>query len=190
MHKCRRRRHARYRPTHNSRFTTHETMDDVDKRLVNDFQREFPLTPRPFAEVAAALGVSEDDVLARLRALQAAGAVSRVGAVFRPRRLGAGTLAAMAVPGARLAAVAELVSGYAEVNHNYEREHHYNLWVVATAADAETLARVLDDIERRTGIPVLRLPMLEDYHIDLGFALRWDNETGYETGATRRAARA
>jgi DNA-binding Lrp family transcriptional regulator len=166
------------------------SLSELDKRLLDEFQREFPLTARPFADVAAALGVSEDDVLARLRTLQAAGAVSRVGAVFRPGRLGAGTLAAMAVPGARLSAVAELVSGYAEVNHNYEREHHYNLWFVATAADAKTLAHVLDDIERRTGISVLRLPMLEDYHIDLGFALQWDTEADREAGTASRAARA
>lgn len=151
-------------------------MNKLEKRLLNDFQREFPLCSRPFAEIADRLGASERDVIDSLRGLREAGAVSRVGPVFRPGRLGASTLAAMAVPAARLDEVADIVNGYAEVNHNYEREHRYNLWFVATAGDVARLQQVLDDIERRTRIPVLALPMLQDYHIDLGFELQWDED--------------
>jgi DNA-binding Lrp family transcriptional regulator len=77
----------------------------------------------------------------------------------------------MEVPASRLDAVAELVNDYAEVNHNYEREHRFNLWFVVTAANEAHLAAVLADIEAKSGIHVMSLPMLEAYHIDLGFAL-------------------
>lgn len=153
--------------------TVSAALDDIDRRLLNDFQRNFPLTPSPYADIARSLGVTEQLVIARLHALQTAGTVSRVGPVFRPNRVGASTLAAMAVPSVQLDAVAALVSAYAEVNHNYEREHDYNLWFVAAAADERQLAAVLADIVQRTGIEVMALPMLEDYHIDLGFDLRW-----------------
>ena len=79
----------------------------------------------------------------------------------------------MAVPEERLEEVAALVSGYDEVNHNYEREHHFNLWFVATAPDESRLQGVLNDIEARCGIEVLPLPLVADYHIDLGFDLKW-----------------
>ena len=79
----------------------------------------------------------------------------------------------MAVPAARMEAVATLVSAYAEVNHNYERDHELNLWFVATAPDRERLRQVLDEIESRTGLAVLDLPMIEDYFINLGFPLQW-----------------
>ena len=148
-------------------------LDEVDRRLINDFQSGFPLAPRPFAAIATRLGVDEVEVIARLERLIAAGAVTRVGPVFRSRRVGASTLAAMAVPPGRLAEVAELVNGFAEVNHNYEREHRFNLWFVLTAADEERLADVRGEIEERSGIEVLDLPMLEEYHIDLGFPLQW-----------------
>lgn len=148
-------------------------LDELDRRLLNDFQSEFPLTPRPFAEIAARLGVHEAEVIGRLERLNAMGAVSRVGPVFKPRRLGTSTLAAMAVPRARLEEVAALVSGFAEVNHNYEREHRFNLWFVLTAADEERLAEIMDEISERTGIEILDLPMLEEYYIDLGFPLQW-----------------
>jgi len=145
---------------------------EFDRRLLNDFQHDFPLTPAPYADIARELGVTEDEVIARLRELKQAGAVSRVGAVVRPNTVGVSTLAAMAVPPDRLEAVARLVSGYTEVNHNYEREHRLNLWFVAQAPDAARLQALLDEIAARSGYEVLSFPLVEDYHIDLGFDLR------------------
>ena len=147
-------------------------LDAVDRRLLNDFQQDFPLSPTPYADMARALGVTEDEVLARLRELKQAGAVSRVGAVVRPNTVGVSTLAAMAVPPEELEAVAAIVNGYAEVNHNYEREHRLNLWFVATAPDPERLTAALDEIAARSGYEVLSFPLVEDYHIDLGFEMR------------------
>ena len=99
--------------------------------------------------------------------------LSRVGPVFRTHAIGASTLAAMAVPEDRLEAVAAIVNSFAAVNHNYEREHRFNLWFVATAASDAELTEVLEGIEQLTNIKVMPLPMLEDYHIDLGFTLQW-----------------
>ena len=147
-------------------------LNDLDRRLLNDFQQDFPLSPTPYADIARDLGVTEADELARLEALKGAGAVSRVGAVVRPNTIGVSTLAAMAVPPSILESVAALVNGYTEVNHNYEREHRLNLWFVATAPDAVRLSAVLDEIAGRTGYEVLSFPLVEDYHIDLGFDLR------------------
>jgi DNA-binding Lrp family transcriptional regulator len=150
-----------------------ERLDHLDRRLLNDFQAGIPLTSRPFAHMADQLGLSEREVIARLQRLTETGAISRVGPVFRPKQVGASTLAAMAVPPPRLAEVASLVGAYPEVNHNYEREHHFNLWFVLTAPDQASLERARDEIGRRTDLPVLDLPMLAEYHIDLGFPLQW-----------------
>ena len=145
----------------------------LEKHLLNDFQHGLPLVPRPFVVLAEKLGTTEEKVIETLKMLQSQGYVSRVGAVFRANTIGASTLAAMAVPEDRLESVAGLVSCYTEVNHNYQREHHFNLWFVATAADETSLHAVLQDIEQQTGLTLLYLPMLEDYHIDLGFDLQW-----------------
>lgn len=150
------------------------TPNATERRLLNDFQQGLPLDARPFKHIAEELGISEQEVLDSLQRLQEAGAVSRVGPVFRPNGIGASTLAAMSVPEDRLQAVADLVSAYPEVNHNYEREHAFNLWFVVTAANEHTLLGVLDEIEERTGLRVLDLPMLDDYFIDLGFRLTWE----------------
>lgn len=148
-------------------------LSPLDRRLLDDFQHDFPLEPRPFATIAERLGVSEATVLERFEYLERFGALSRVGAVLQPNRIGASTLAALAVPADELDAVAAMVSALPEVNHNYEREHAYNLWFVVTAADRDAVDRVLAEIEEATGLAVLDLPMLEDYFIDLGFALQW-----------------
>ena len=151
-------------------------------RLLNEFQRDFPLCPAPFAELAARLGVGERVVLGSLEKLRREGKISRVGAVFAPKRIGASTLAAMAVPAEKLDAVAAAVNRFAEVNHNYEREHHYNLWFVVTASSEGRLQATLGAIEKAAGYPLLALPLEEEFHIDLGFSLH--------AGAPKRVAAA
>lgn len=148
-------------------------LDETDRLLLDGFQRDLPLEPRPFAAIARGLGLTEAEVIARLAALQEAGAVSRVGAVVRPNTAGRSTLATVAVPADRLEEVGALVAALPEVNHCYEREHRLNLWFVVAAPDAEGVAAALARVEAATGVPVLDLPLEAEYRIDLGFPLRW-----------------
>jgi len=129
-------------------------MDMIDRRLLDEYQHDLPLDPRPFAAIGRQLGIAEDEVIARLDRLRQHGTVSRVGAVVRPNVAGASTLAAMAVPPEWLERVAALVTDY-------------------PCVDRAGIDMVLADISRRTGLQVLDLPMLEDFHIDLGFGLQW-----------------
>lgn len=146
-------------------------VDATDFLLVNPWQRGFPLVSRPFAEIGRKTSLSEQDVLSRYLDLQKQGVIDRIGPVFRPNTVGASTLAAMAVPPERLEPVAQFVSRQSGVNHNYEREHRYNLWFVVTGASDAEVQWTLSCIEHGTGLPVIRLPLLEEFHIDLGFDL-------------------
>ncbi len=159
-------------------------LDPLARALIDGWQRDFPLVPRPFAHIAESLAADERLVLATLARLQRDGVVSRVGPVFRPGRVGASMLAAAAVPPARLERVAACVSSFAEVNHNYEREHRLNLWFVVTGPDRGAVEDVVRRIEARCGIEVLRLPMERDYHIDLAFPL-WRGRGGGHAGVRR-----
>ena len=160
-------------------------LDALERRLVDGCQRGFPLVSRPYSAIAAELGSTEREVIAAVARRLADGVVSRVGAVFRPNVVGASTLAAIAVPRERLAEVARIVSAREEVNHNYEREHAFNLWFVATARDAVHLEAALAAIERETGLPVIRLPLVRDYWIDLGFDV---HATGTHVPPARRVS--
>ena len=166
----------------NTRQHGQKKLTDFEKHLLNDFQHNLPFVSRPFSEIAKQLGSSEDVVIDTLNNLKKQGFISRVGAVFRANSIGASTLAAMAVPMGELENIAAMVSSYSEVNHNYQREHRFNLWFVVTASDEEKLNNILHDIECRSGHPVMSLPMLEDYHIDLGFDLSLDFEHRQESG--------
>ncbi len=140
--------------------------------LLNPWQRDFPLVQEPFAVVARSLGWTTTRVLETLSALQSRGSLSRIGGVFSSQAGGSAVLAAMAVPVERLEWVANLVSAHPGVNHNYEREHRYNLWFVMTARDDNALESALCTLEQASGLPALRLRMVRPYHIDLGFDLR------------------
>jgi len=145
----------------------------LEKRLLNDFQHDLPLSATPFAELAEQLGVSEHEVLNTIAKLQHDGVISRIGPVFTPNRIGVSTLAAMSIPQQQLECVARIISAFPEVNHNYERDHEFNLWFVVTASSEEHLEIVLHEIEQHAEFPLMSLPMLEDYYIDLGFKLQW-----------------
>ena len=87
----------------------------------------------------------------------------------------------MSVPEQEIEAIAKKINAYSEVNHNYKREHHFNLWFVLTASNEHELNAVLDDIEQETGYPVMYLPMIEDFHIDLGFDLDFNSNYDVES---------
>jgi siroheme decarboxylase len=112
-------------------------------------------------------------VLEAYRELQQQHYISRIGPVIAPNRIGQSALAAMSVPETEIERVARLVNDFAEVNHNYQREHQFNLWFVLTADNQPHLQRVAQDISHAAGYPLMLLPMLTDYYIDLGFELDW-----------------
>ncbi len=145
----------------------------VEQQLLNDFQHDMPLTATPYADMAKRLGVSEAEVLAMLQSFRDEGVISRIGPVLATHRVGASTLVAMAVPEVELESIADIVTAHPAVNHNYEREHRFNLWFVATAPNESRLAACITELEQATGYRAMVLPMLENYHIDLGFDLQW-----------------
>ena len=141
------------------------------RALLNAWQRDLPLVPWPYDALGAAHGLSGAQVRALLQGALDRGEASRVGAVFGVGAGGAGMLCALRVPPHDLERVAALVNVEPGVNHNYAREHAWNLWFVATATDDARLQACVDRIERTSGLAALRLPMRRAYRIDLGFDL-------------------
>ncbi|GAB3020969.1 siroheme decarboxylase subunit beta [Natronobiforma cellulositropha] len=167
-------------------------LDEIDAALIDGYQSGFPIAERPFRAVGETLGVTESEALERVRTLTGAGIFRRFGAVLNPPVIGSSTLAALEAPADRFDEIAAIVNGYRQVNHNYERDHEWNMWFVVTAGSRETRDRIIDEIEAKTGCEVLVLPMLTDYYIDLEFPVvnadRFAREsvtTGTDASATR-----
>ncbi|MFO8141049.1 MAG: Lrp/AsnC family transcriptional regulator [Marinobacter sp.] len=149
-------------------------LDATDKQLINHYQRNLPVCERPYQEMASKLGLSEEQVISRLATLQQHQVLSRVGPVFEHSQAGASLLAAVAAPPEQMDLVAARINKAPGVNHNYAREHPYNLWFVMMAPDEHTLDERLDELEHQLQLPILRLPMVEGFHIDLGFDIDWE----------------
>ncbi|WP_374569088.1 Lrp/AsnC family transcriptional regulator [Ideonella sp.] len=144
--------------------------DDV--RLISRLHGGLPLTDRPFAEVGAELGLSEEGVIERLRALLAQGVLTRFGPLFQIERAGGNfVLAALAVPEARYAEVTALVNALPEVAHNYRREHALNMWFVVGTETPQKTQAALDRIEAETGLPVFAFPKEREYFVELKLPL-------------------
>jgi DNA-binding Lrp family transcriptional regulator len=141
-------------------------LDATDRRIVNALQEGIGLTPRPYAEAAATLGMTEDDLIARLRRLLECGALTRFGPFFDAAALGgAFCLCALAAPADRFNAVAALVNAHPEVAHNYERTHRLNMWFVLATETPEAVGAVADAIEAETGLRVLRFPKEAEFFV-------------------------
>lgn len=149
-------------------------MNHLEKQLIDEYQKGLPVCSRPYLEMANRLGSSEEKVIEALARLKNDGLLSRVGPVFNHKKAGASVLAAMAVPEDELSHVAEQVNAFEGVNHNYAREHEFNLWFVVTAPDQDQLQKCINAIELECGYAVMSLPMVKSYFIDLGFKMAWN----------------
>ncbi|WP_299983791.1 AsnC family transcriptional regulator [uncultured Ruegeria sp.] len=151
--------------------------DPIDRRLLDEFQRDFPIAKRPFQVLADALGLDEAEVLDRLARMRKTGRITRVGATIAPGAVAASTLAAVAAPTERLEEVAALIDAEPGVNHNYQREDDWNLWFVATGPDRAHVNDTLARISRRTGLRVLDLRLVRPFNVDLGFRMSGKTRT-------------
>lgn len=143
-------------------------MDALDRELINALHGGFPIEDRPYAQVAALLGTTEDEVIRRLERLLADGVLTRFGPLYDAVRLGGAlTLAAMEVPEDRFDEIATLLETVREVAHNYRREHRLNMWFVVGTDDAARIDATLRRIEAETGLTVLNFPKEREYFLEL-----------------------
>ena len=146
-------------------------MDQIGKQLVTGLQTGFPVTERPYAAIGEQLGIKEQEVIDRIKAIARSGEIRRLGASFDPRKLGySSTLCAVHVPLEKLERTVEAINLYHNVTHNYERNHHYNVWFTLIAPGRDRIEEILREIEERAGIgPILNLPAIRMFkiHVDL-----------------------
>lgn len=143
-------------------------MDEVDRCIVNALQEGFPLCDEPYEAVARPLGLTGEALIMRLRRLLDQGVLTRFGPLYQVERMGgAFVLAALAVPEEEFDQVAERVNAFAEVAHNYRREHHLNMWLVLAAESPQRIAEVARAIEARTGLDLCLFPKEREYFVAL-----------------------
>ena len=146
-------------------------MDDTDKTILNEIQSDFPISTRPFYDLGRRLGLTESDVLERIRKLKEEGIIRRIGGNFHSSQLDfTSTLCAAKVPEEKIEHFVKTVNHYPGVTHNYLRNHEYNIWFTFIAENMAYIEGALERISKKTGIKeILNLPAVKTFKIKVDF---------------------
>lgn len=147
-------------------------MDDLDRKIINELQLDFPICDRPFLQVAEQLGTTEAELISRLQQLSDDKYLTRFGPLFNAERFGGAlSLCAIRVPEDDYENITEKVNAFPQVAHNYKRDHDLNMWfVLATETQAE-LDKTVKDIEIETDLQVKNMPKLQEFFVGLHFEI-------------------
>ena len=143
-------------------------MDEIDKQIINALQDGFPICDTPYLQVATQLGLTEQKLIDRLKALLNNGALTRFGPLYNAEQMGGAlTLAAVKAPIERFDEITEIINSFPEVAHNYARSHELNMWFVIATETPEQVRQTIDAIERKTGLTVYNMPKNKEYFVNL-----------------------
>ena len=147
------------------------SLDDIDKTIINRIQSDFPITSRPYLTLADELELTEKEVLERVARLKKTGIIRRIGGNFVPAKLGfVSTLCAARVPVDKVAQFAAVVNRYPGVTHNYQRDNEYNVWFTFISPSMDEIETNLKKIIKETGVKdILNLPATKVFKIKAQF---------------------
>ncbi len=133
-------------------------LTDLEKRLILALQRDLEITPQPFQELAARLGVAEEEVLQAIRSLKEKGYIRRFGATLRHQLSGfeANALVVWAIPEEQLSRLGQKLAGQRAVSHCYARKPApgwpYNLYTMIHGKSPEEIRGMAAKMSREIGI--------------------------------------
>jgi DNA-binding Lrp family transcriptional regulator len=147
-------------------------MDKTDKAILNIINQAFPIKQDPYNGLCSQLGISEDEVMERIKKMRSSGIIRRIGATINPKALGwYSTLCAVDIASEEIDAFALVVNAYPEVTHNYVRSGHPNCWFTLIGQSKERCEEIIDEIRTKTKKDILDLPARRVFKIKVGFKL-------------------
>ncbi len=145
-----------------------ESLDEINRNIINTLQYGFPICDHPFREAAASLNITESELLGRIRVMRESGILTRFGPLFNAEEMGgAFSLCAMKIPAAEFDSVAEKINALPQVAHNYQRDHAMNMWFVLATETPEEKQKTIERIEQQTGYMVYDMPKEKEYFVGL-----------------------
>lgn len=157
-------------------------MNATDAALLGVLQETVPFTARPFAGLGNRCGLTEDETLARVKALKEEKVIRQISAIFDTRSLGyASSLVAAKIAPENLDAAVAVINSHPGVSHNYLRNHEFNLWYTIAVPPTSSLGleKTVDLLHRLSGAESTRLlPTLRLFKI----GVRFDVEGGAKPG--------
>lgn len=167
-------------------------LDDTDRTLLNLMQGKFPIVPRPYAEVARAAELPEEEVLRRVQRLVDERIIRQVTPIYDTRALGYGSmLVAAKVDAEHPWGPAKIINAHPGVSHNYLRNHEFNMWfTIAVEPESKLgLQGTLDILQRETGAESIRqLPTLKLFKIRMDLEMQGDTKDLASAGVAEEPA--
>ena len=155
-------------------------LSELDRKLLNLMQGSFPLDTRPYARVAEAAGVTEEQVLATIQRLLDDRIIRQVTPIYDTRALGYGSmLVAAKVDAENPWRAAKIINSHPGVSHNYLRNHDFNMWFTLAVEEDSTLGLqgTLDVLQELTGAESIRqLPTLKLFKIRMDLEMEADTK--------------
>ena len=143
-------------------------MDEIDRNIINMLQNGFPICASPYQRAAAQLGITEQQLIDRLKALLDNGTLTRFGPLYNAEQMGGAlTLAAVKAPIGRYDEITEIINSFPEVAHNYARNHALNMWFVIATETPEQIRQTINSIEQQSGLTVYNMPKINEYFVGL-----------------------
>ncbi len=148
-------------------------MDELDCRILQALQKDFPLSPEPYGMIADKLKIPCDEFLSRLRLLMADGVIRRIGASLDSRQFGyCSTLVAISVGHNAIEQACEIIDSFTEITHSYLRSDHFNIWFTIIAPDNERIEKIIMEIQSALSLEssqILNLPMKSLFKLNACF---------------------
>jgi siroheme decarboxylase len=150
-------------------------MNDLDRRILQELQDDFPLSERPYDIVADRLKMPVEELWNRIQRMLGEGTIRRIGASVDSRKFGfRSTLGAVSVEPELVDRAAEVIGRFHEVTHSYLRDDAFNIWFTIIAIDDERIKDILEQIRRSLSLEkskVLNLPVRQLFKLDARFSV-------------------
>ena len=133
-------------------------LTDLEKRIIAVIQGDMPITTQPYAQIAAELGIGEQQLLEALKDLVRRGVIRRFGATLRHQKSGytANAMTAWLVEEERIEAVGRIMASFKEVSHCYRRdptdEWRFNLYTMIHGKDEDHCRRTAEKMAEKSGV--------------------------------------
>ena len=134
------------------------SIDDLDKRIIARLQGDIPLVSRPFAPMARELGISEAEVVERIRRMADEKVMRRFGATLRHQKSGfsVNVMVAWRVPEERVREVGDKLASFRQVTHCYQRDlcgdFPYNVYSMVHGKSAEEVQALVEKMSAAVGL--------------------------------------
>jgi len=148
-------------------------MDDIDRRILQELQDDFPLRERPYDIVADRLQITTEELWTRIERMLDEGVIRRIGASVDSSKFGfRSTLAAVRVEPELVDRAADVIGQFHEVTHSYLRDDAFNIWFTIIAVDDKRIEEILEQIRTCLSLErseVLNLPVRRLFKLDARF---------------------